>query len=76
MYHLLTQPVQRTVQKIRNFAIEENFIGKPFKVGENFFKDTLGFEKDIFSIVNVKIQKCWQNLTNIEGKSWSVQVSV
>ena len=67
MYHLLTQPVQRTVQKIRNFAIEENFIGKPFKVG---------FEKDIFSIVKVKIQKCWQNLTNIEGKSWSVQVSV
>ena len=41
MYHLLTQPVQRTVQKIRNFAIEENFIGKPFKVGEKFFKKTL-----------------------------------
>ena len=41
MYHLLTQPVQRTVQKIRNFAIEENFIGKPFKVGEKFFNKTL-----------------------------------
>ena len=25
MYHLLTQPVQRTVQKIRNFAIKDDF---------------------------------------------------
>lgn len=41
MYHLLTQPVQRTVQKIRNFAIEENFIRKPFKVEENVFKKTV-----------------------------------